>query len=234
MATYVQLARPRRRRPAARHVPRAATLRSDTPRLTDFDPGPSPLLFPVSRSTEPGPGPHLDYARRLTPEGGILITYKDLDLRLRHIIARILIFAAFTGLEAWLLLDYSPLQSEWINYACLLAMAGINFLILWRLPEIYRSIEIRPDCMILDHSEIFWLGLMESVPTFKADEKDNGVLSGIYGTRNVEYLKARRFDKHDRMPDVFAAHLKEAMRQLWEVPSLQEPKHSNSPPWQQG
>lgn len=130
MPNYVQLARPQRRRPEARQIPRAATSRSDTPRLTDFDPDLSPLLLPVSRSTEPGPGPHLDYARRLTPEGTIHITYKDLDVRLRHIMARILAYAAFTGIEAWLLLNYSPLQSEWINDACLLVVAGINFLIL--------------------------------------------------------------------------------------------------------
>jgi hypothetical protein len=73
---------------------------------------------------------------------------------------------------------------------------------------------------------------MESLPAFDPDENDNLILSGSYGTRHVEYLTARRFDKHDRMPEVFAAHLKEAMQQLWELPKVQEPRHGGSPPWQ--
>jgi hypothetical protein len=31
----------------------------------------------------------------------------------------------------------------------------------------------------------------------------------------VEFLTARRFDEFDRMPEVMAAHLQDAMRQLW-------------------
>jgi hypothetical protein len=53
------------------------------------------------------------------------------------------------------------------------------------------------------------------LPAFQQDEKGNQVLSGIYGTRFVEYLTVRRFDDYDRMPEVFAAHLNEAMQQLW-------------------
>ena len=43
-------------------------------------------------------------------------------------------------------------------------------------------------------------------------------LGGIYGTRFVEYLTVRRFDKADRAPEVFAAHLQEAIQQLWARP----------------
>jgi hypothetical protein len=230
MPRYVQLARPRRRPHVVRPVPRAVTMHRDNIRLRA--PALDVPFAALPCSIAPEPGPHLDYARRLTSEGGVRIVYKDLDLRLRQIVARVLAYAAFTGLETWFLLDYSPLESDWINAACLLAMVGLNFLILWQLPEIYRSVEIRPDCMVLEGAEVFWFHLMESVPAFQPDEKDNLILSGIYGTRHVEYLTARRFDKHDRMPDVFATHLKEAMQQLWELPERLEPRQNGSSPRQ--
>jgi hypothetical protein len=230
MPRYVQLTRPRTRPHVARSVPRVVTVHRDIFRLA------APTLdvpfAALPSSIAPELGPHVDYARRLTSEGGVLVTYKDLDLRLRHIIARFLAWTAFTGLEAWFLIDQSPVESEWVNRACLLVIAAINFLILWKMPEIYRSVEIRPDCMVLDGADVFSLGLMESLPAFDPDENDNLILSGSYGTRHVEYLTARRFDKHDRMPEVFAAHLKEAMQQLWELLKVQEPRHGGSPPWQ--
>ena len=74
--------------------------------------------------------------------------------------------------------------------------------------------------MILEGTDVFWLRLMETGrPTFRADEDGNQVLCGVYGTRFVEYLTVRRFDDNDRMPEVFAAHLQEAMRAIW-APAL--------------
>jgi hypothetical protein len=157
-----------------------------------------------------------DYGRVLTRQGGILITYKDLDVRLRHILGRVLVWTAFTGLEAWLLFGRARLESPWIGAACLFIVAVINFLIVWKLPEVYRTIEIRPDCLILEGSEVFWLEKMQGGwPTFEPDDKGNQILCGIYGTRLVEYLTARRFDDYDRAPEVLAAHIQEAMEQLW-------------------
>ena len=46
------------------------------------------------------PDPYADYGRFLTPEGGILIVYKDLDLRLHHTLWRVSAWTAFTGLKA--------------------------------------------------------------------------------------------------------------------------------------
>ena len=116
----------------------------------------------------------------------------------------------------WLTLGHSPVQSEWINVIFLLGIAVLNWLIVAKPVEIYRRVEIRPDCLILEGAEVFWLALMENgLPSFQADEEDNQVLSGIYGSRFVEYLTVRRFDEYDRMPEVFAAHLQEAMQQLW-------------------
>jgi hypothetical protein len=161
------------------------------------------------------PGPYLDYSHRLTAEGGILIIYKDLDLHWRHWVWRVFGWCVFTGLEGWLLLGHSPVQNDGINGVALMAMAALNAFIVWKPIEVYRSIEIRPDGIILEGEDVFWLSRMESLPSFSADENGNQVLSGIYGTRFVEYLTARRFDEYDRMPEVIAARVQQAMRQLW-------------------
>jgi hypothetical protein len=160
--------------------------------------------------------PYQDYGRFLTPEGGVLIVYKDIDERLRHGLWRAFAWTAATGFETWLLLHYSPVQSEAINVACLLILAVLNFFIVVKPVEIYRKVEIRPDCMILEGAEVFWLRLMENgLPAFQKNEEGNQVLTGVYGSRFVEYLTVRRFDEFDRMPEVFAAHLQQAMQQLW-------------------
>jgi hypothetical protein len=46
------------------------------------------------------------------------------------------------------------------------------------------------------------------------------ILCGIYGTRFVEYLTIRSFDEFDRGADVFVAHLRDAMQQLWTRPPM--------------
>jgi hypothetical protein len=164
------------------------------------------------------PDPYVDYARFLTREGGVLFIHKDHDLRLRHTLWRLFAWTV-TTYEGWLLFHRSPLHAGWLNLTCFLAFAIINWLIVRKPVEIYRKVEIRPDCLIIEEAEVFWLRLMEGgFPAFRPDSKGNQVLSGIYGTRYVEYLVARRFDEHDRMPEVFDAHLQEAMAQLWGRP----------------
>jgi len=107
-----------------------------------------------------------------------------------------------------------------LSLFCLLVAAIINWLIVRKPVEVYRRIEIRPDCMIIDGTDIFWARQMEGgCPTFRPDSKGNQVLGGIYGTRFVEYLTVPVFDKLDRAPQVFAAHLQEAMNQLWMRPT---------------
>jgi hypothetical protein len=194
----------------------------DRPRLR-----PPPVLRRVPRDITPQPlirspqdtarvDTNFDYGRLLTPEGSILITYKDIDPRLRHTLWRILAWIAFTAIEAWLLFERLRLETTSIAGACLAVAALINFLIVRKPPEIYRTIEIKPDCLILEGSEVFWLRNMPcGWPTFEPDEDGNQILCGVYGTRLVEYLTARRFDEYDRSPEVLAAHLQEAMEQLW-------------------
>jgi hypothetical protein len=221
MRTQVRFAHPHRRplpvrrfRPpsvVARRVARPP--RVDLDRLTNFVSRAS--LYPGGDQSDP----YLDYRRSLTPEGGIAIVYKDLDLRWRYLFWRILAWSVATGFEGWFLFYRSPVESILINLLCMLIVAGLNFLIVWKPPEVYRSVEIRPDCMIVEDKDIFWLSRMENgFPTFQADKDGNQVLSGDYGTRRVEYLTARRFDEQDRMPEVLAAHLQDAMQQLWAPP----------------
>ena len=192
---------------------------------------PSPVIpaAPVPGHVEDSP--YLDYGRFLTREGGVLIVFKNLDLRLRHGLWRACAWIVFTGGEGWFLLTRAPLESTWIEVALLVIMAGVNLLILWKMPEVHRSIEIRPDCMIIEGTDVFWLRFMEGFPAFKPDEKQNQILCGIYGTRFVEYLTVRRFDDNDRAPEVFAAHLQDAMRQLWEIPEALDRRERGRHPW---
>lgn len=167
------------------------------------------------------PDPYVDYGRALTPEGGIVIGYKDYDRRLRHSLWALFAWTAATLPEGWFLLHHSPLHSAVPTAACFLAAAAAaaNAFIVLKPVEIYRRIEIRPDCMILDGADIFWLQYMEGGwPTFQPDSEGNQVLCGIYGTRFVAYLSIPRFDELDRAPEVFASHLQDAMQQLWSKP----------------
>jgi hypothetical protein len=157
----------------------------------------------------PDPYPH--YARFLTPQGGIAITYKDLDERFRHRLVRGLLWSGVTLVEAWILFGHASSRNILVNIALLIIAAIVNWQIVKKPVETYRTIEIRPDCMILEESDVFWLRNMENGwPAFQGQ-----TLCGFYGTRYVEYLTVRRFDPLDRMPEVIAAHLQDAMRQLW-------------------
>lgn len=173
-------------------------------------------LPPVALTAPDVMGPHLGYSRQLTPDGGVLFTYKDIDTRLRHTLRRIVLWSVMTGTAGWFLLAPSPREAGWGAIFGVVALAVVNWLIVRRPVEVYRTLEVRHDCMILDGKDLFWARMTEGGgPGFYPDGCGNLVLCGIYGTRLVEFLTARRFDDHDRMPEVFAAHLQEAMRQLW-------------------
>jgi hypothetical protein len=187
--------------------------------------GLSPIFRPASETdiAPPdfafAPDPYLDYGRYLTDEGGILIIYKDHDLRFRQTLWRVFAWTLFTGLETLFLAPYAPLVDHWINTVALLACAALNYFIVNKPVEIYCRIEIRPDCMIIEGSDVFWSRYMEGgVPTFRPDAEGNQMLCGIYGTRFVEFLTVRRFGENDRMMEVFAAHLADAMQQQWSRP----------------
>jgi len=163
------------------------------------------------------PDPYVDYGRFLTAEGGILIVYKDIDESFGHTLWRIFAWSVFTGPEAWFLIHHSPLHSALLTLVAFVAIAVINGLIVAPPVEVYRSVEIRPDCMIINGADVFWLKNMEcGWPSFSPGKDNTQVLMGIYGTRMVEYLTVRHFDdEFDRTWLVFASHLKDAMQQLW-------------------
>src|SRR6202040_2026173 len=86
--------------------------------------GPARMAKTVARraATMPAPRPQLpdptqvdalktafvDYSRHLTPEGGILIIYKDFDVRWRHTLRRIFVWSALTSIEYRLIAKFHP------------------------------------------------------------------------------------------------------------------------------
>jgi hypothetical protein len=171
--------------------------------------------YPSSPDAHSRPNPYVDYGRFLTPEGGILIIHKDHDLRFRHSLWRFFAWTLSTGGEAMFLFNQPLVQDDTGRIVLLAIFALINWLIVRQPVEIYRKVEIRPDCLIID-TDIFWVEFMECAwPEFKRNEDGSLVLCGTYGTRFVEYLTIRSFDERDRGPAVFIAHFQDAMQQLW-------------------
>ena len=100
MRTHARLARPQRRASAALRTARPGTIAR-----------PNALTRPVVplrglELPEFVPNPYVDYGRMLTAEGGVLMFFKDYDLRLRHTLWRLFAWLAATGLEGWFLLHY--------------------------------------------------------------------------------------------------------------------------------
>jgi hypothetical protein len=234
MRVHVRHSRPHRIERAHRSEPPRAHLSPVVrvrPRLPQRSIPQTALGTPLG--TGPDIGPYVDYCRVLTPEGGVLITYKDLDLRLRYTLWRIFAWTAATGFGGWFVVHDTPLHNNWVKFGCLLVIGLVNWLIVRKPVEVYRQVEIRPDCMVLEGTDVFWLQFMENgLPEFRADEDGNLVLGGPYGTRFVEYLTARKFDEHDRMPEVMAAHVQEAMQQLWATAITLGKVKAGSTPWQ--
>jgi hypothetical protein len=165
------------------------------------------------------PDPYVDYMRILTHEGGIKFFYKGYDASLRHKLLALFLWSSTTSLEGWILLHHATWVGPPFNLFCLAVVALINLFIVTKPVEAFFSIEIRPDCMILDDRDIFWLQQMEVTwPQFQQDEGGNQALCGIYGNRFVKFLTVLRFDEFDRTPEVLAANLQEAMQQLWTKP----------------
>ncbi len=134
-------------------------------------------------------------------------------------VGQFLLWTLATGYDAHLLLENSPVHAAWITWACIALGAVINALIAFSRVEIYRTVEIRADCMIVDGMHVFWAGKMESIPAFTFRDGRN-VLCGIYGTRLVEYLTSRPTENADQTPAVLATHLQQAMKQMWAHPEF--------------
>jgi len=144
--------------------------------------------------------PYQDYSRILTRKVACSLPTRTSTLASATRSGAFFAWSASTGTAAWLLFTirrFKPIGS----------MPRRSFLLRTQLVhrrqavELYRSIEIRRDCLILEGIDVFWFEMMEGGwPEFQPDEEENLVLSGIYGTRFVAYLTARRFDEFDGMP----------------------------------
>jgi hypothetical protein len=161
--------------------------------------------------------PFKDYVRMLTPEGGILILYKDQDCSLFLTILRVFTWTVATGTGGWLIFFVSSLSAlpSLLIFALLML---VNGLIVCQTVEASHSVEIRPDVMIVDGEDGFYaedIGDTWPELQMKDDDPDRMVISGICGVRFIEYMTANRLDENDRTPEVLAADLKAAMEQLW-------------------
>jgi hypothetical protein len=162
-------------------------------------------------------GPFKDYVRILTPEGGILILYKDQDCGWFLMVLRVFAWIMATGVGGWLIFFVSALSVLQSLFALALLML-VAWLIVRQTVEASHSLEIRPDAMIIDSADVFYAeDIGDNWPQLqiKDDDPDCMVICGICGTRFIEYMTANRLDKNDRTPEVLSADLQAAIEQLW-------------------
>lgn len=162
------------------------------------------------------PNPYIGFSRAFTEEGGIALTYQDVDESLLRTILRICMWVVVMAATGWFILKVSPLQHDILNLTGFALIGFISALILFRDVHVWRTVEIRPDCMIIENEDVFWVDQMElGWPSFRLTEEGHLMLWGTYGTRSVDFLTIRHFDDNDRMPEVFASHFQQAIHQLW-------------------
>jgi hypothetical protein len=168
-------------------------------------------LYPIHSRRSP----FKDYVRMLTPEGGILILYKDQDRGWFLMILRVFAWIMATSVGGWLIFFVSALSTLQGLFALALLML-VAWLIVRQTVEASHSLEIRPGAMIVDGTDVFYAeDIGENWPQLQVKDPDRMVICGICGTRFVEYVTANRLDENDRTPEVLAADLRAAMEQLW-------------------
>lgn len=158
------------------------------------------------------------YVRMLTPEGGILILYRDQDRNLFLAILRVFAWVLATGMGGWWMFHVSSLSTPKCLAAFVLLMV-LNWFIVRRKIEVKHSVEIRADMMIVDGEDIFYaedIGDHWPELQLKNDDPDRMVICGICGTRFIEYMTVNRLDRNDSTPDVLAGDLEAALEQLWD------------------
>jgi hypothetical protein len=161
--------------------------------------------------------PFSGYVRMLSPEGGVLIFYKDQDRGRFITTLRGFAWTVATGLGGWLIFFVSPLNILVCVPAFGLAAALAAFAV--RRPiEVAHSVEIRSDIMIVDGQDVFYAeDIGDNWPELqmKDDNPDRLVIAGVCGIRFIEFMTVNRIDKNDRTPEVLADDLEAAMEQLW-------------------
>jgi hypothetical protein len=160
--------------------------------------------------------PFNGYLRMLTPQGGILILYRDQYRSLPLTMLRVAAWITLTWIGGRLIYK-SSLSFLQFLLAMLLLMVTGGLIVCWKI-KVSHSVEIRPDCMIVDGWDVFYAeDIGDNWPQLemKDDDPDKMVIAGICGTRFIEYMTANRLDKNDRTPERLAADLEAAMEQLW-------------------
>ena len=164
-----------------------------------------------------GPNPYGAFQRRFTEEGGIEFTFLAKDDRAWWWWLRFgLWVTGMGGLAAAMVLrmpDLPPVAGALI----VVAVGWISWLALFRDDGHACTIEVRPDCFIVDGTDIFWRDYMELGPAILESGPDEGLFRfvGTYGTRRMEYCRLHTFDENDRAPQVFFSHVQFAMQKLW-------------------
>ncbi len=191
---------------------------------------------PPSRAAYRGPDPYVDFQRDFTDEGGIRLTFKIKDVQAWRTAIRVVLWFLAMTVTLWFAVRGSPFPMEprcalracpesvrlmhfGVNLVLLGLAAAVYHWILFRDDQAYTSLEIRPDCLIVDGCDTFWRAHMDlGWPQLVPVPDGSFVLRGVYGTREVDYVTLHAFDDKDRAIQVLGAHLQFAMQQLWAQP----------------
>jgi hypothetical protein len=177
----------------------------------------TPTLSDETQPLDERRSPLNGYVRMLTPEGGILILYRDQDRGPLITALRAFTWLVATGTGSWLILCESNLSLSW-SLLTIAALMLISWLLVRQPVEVSHRVEIRPDSMIIDGEDVFYAeDIGDNWPELqmKDDDPNRLVIAGICGTRFVEFLTANRVGSNDRTPEVLADDLEAAMEQLW-------------------
>jgi hypothetical protein len=179
---------------------------------------PQQIIDGVAVRAEAARGPFVGYARHLTAEGGILIAYKDIDRSVGCTILRVVSWCVSNLAFAWVIVCQTDLNLLY-GSSLFLLLAFLSLLIVRMKLEVRHTVEIRPEGIIIDGTDMFFAkDIGDNWPALEMldeEDPDRMVISGICGTRFIEYMTANRADLNDRTPEVLAADLQEAMEQLW-------------------
>jgi hypothetical protein len=179
---------------------------------------PQPIIDAVAVRAEAARGPFVGYVRHLTAQGGILIAYKDIDRSVGCTILRVFAWCASNLAFTWVIVCQTNLNLLY-GSSLFLLLAFLSLLIVRMKFEVHHTVEIRPEAMIVDGTDMFLAkDIGDNWPALEMldeEDPDRMVISGVCGTRFIEYMTANRADRNDSTPEVLAADLQEAMEQLW-------------------
>lgn len=194
---------------------------SDAGALVPVEPefGAAALVPPQARglgAQHPGPNPYEGFDRQFTDEGSTLCTFTAKDDRAWVWWLKFAAWLLANGAFGWLLIQ-PPLSDALLWKAPLWSgTAWLSWWVLFTDNGHLCTIEIWPDCFVVDGTDIFWRAYIElGLPTLVSVGKDAYALAGTYGTRYVEFCRIHAFDENDRQPQVFLAQVQFAMQQHW-------------------